>query len=31
MDYSDPKAFTWPYQLTKQSHRDVYPLLGRGS
>ncbi|KAK7926938.1 NAD(P)-binding protein [Apiospora marii] len=27
MDYSDPNAFTLPYQLTKQFHRDVYPLL----
>ncbi|OTB02809.1 hypothetical protein M426DRAFT_322402 [Hypoxylon sp. CI-4A] len=27
MDYSDPNAFTWPYQLTKQIRRDVYPLL----
>ncbi|CAJ2507087.1 Uu.00g082730.m01.CDS01 [Anthostomella pinea] len=27
MDYSDPNAFTWPYQLTKQVHRDVYPSL----
>ncbi|XXG95758.1 hypothetical protein Hte_002029 [Hypoxylon texense] len=27
MDYSDPDAFTLPYQLTKQYHRDVYPLL----
>ncbi|KAI0102208.1 NAD(P)-binding protein [Nemania sp. FL0031] len=27
MDYSDPNAFTLPYQLTKQVRRDVYPLL----
>ncbi len=27
MDYSDPDAFTLPYQLTKQVRRDVYPLL----
>ncbi|KAI1362098.1 NAD(P)-binding protein [Xylaria arbuscula] len=27
MDYSDPNAFTLPYQLTKQIRRDVYPLL----
>ncbi|CAI6340692.1 unnamed protein product [Periconia digitata] len=27
MDYSDPNAFTLPYQLTKQLHRDVHPLL----
>ncbi|KAM0549512.1 hypothetical protein ACHAPJ_009328 [Fusarium lateritium] len=27
MDYSDPDAFTLPYQLTKQIRRDVYPLL----
>ncbi|KAI1456431.1 NAD(P)-binding protein [Annulohypoxylon moriforme] len=27
MDYSDPNAFTFPYQLTKRLHRDVYPLL----
>ncbi|KAF3015297.1 hypothetical protein E8E14_007937 [Neopestalotiopsis sp. 37M] len=27
MDYSDPNAFTYPYQLTKQIRRDVYPLL----
>jgi hypothetical protein len=27
MDYSDPNAFTLPFQLTKQFHRDVYPLL----
>lgn len=27
MDYSDPNAFTLPYQLTKGIHRDVYPLL----
>ncbi|KAI1370081.1 NAD(P)-binding protein [Hypoxylon crocopeplum] len=27
MDYSDPDAFTLPFQLTKQYHRDVYPLL----
>ncbi|PVH99279.1 NAD(P)-binding protein [Periconia macrospinosa] len=27
MDYSDPNAFTLPFQLTKQLRRDVYPLL----
>jgi hypothetical protein len=27
MDYSDPNAFTLPFQLTKQIRRDVYPLL----
>ncbi|KAI1819400.1 hypothetical protein F4861DRAFT_139459 [Xylaria intraflava] len=27
MDYSDPDAFTLPYQLTKQVRRDVYPLI----
>lgn len=27
MDYSDPNAFTLPYQLTRQIRRDVYPLL----
>ncbi|KAG8158256.1 hypothetical protein KVR01_012017 [Diaporthe batatas] len=27
MDYSDPNAFTLPYQLTKKIRRDVYPLL----
>ena len=27
MDYSDPDAFTLPYQLTKKIRRDVYPLL----
>ncbi|KAI4866047.1 NAD(P)-binding protein [Hypoxylon rubiginosum] len=27
MDFSDPNAFTLPYQLTKQVRRDVYPLL----
>ncbi|KAF2438381.1 NAD(P)-binding protein [Karstenula rhodostoma CBS 690.94] len=27
MDYSDPNAFTLPFQLTKQVRRDVYPLL----
>ncbi|KAI0172633.1 NAD(P)-binding protein [Hypoxylon sp. FL1284] len=27
MDYSDPNAFTLPYQLTKQVRRDVYPPL----
>ncbi|KAI0144611.1 NAD(P)-binding protein [Xylariaceae sp. FL1272] len=27
MDYSEPDAFTLPYQLTKQVRRDVYPPL----
>uniref|UniRef100_A0A8H7NC45 Ketoreductase (KR) domain-containing protein n=1 Tax=Bionectria ochroleuca TaxID=29856 RepID=A0A8H7NC45_BIOOC len=27
MDYSDPNAFTLPFQLTKTIRRDVYPLL----
>jgi hypothetical protein len=27
MDYSDPDAFTLPYQLTNKVRRDVYPLL----
>jgi NAD(P)-dependent dehydrogenase (short-subunit alcohol dehydrogenase family) len=27
MDYSDPNAFTLPFQLTKQIRRDIYPLL----
>ena len=27
MDYSDPNAFTLPYQLTNKIRRDVYPLL----
>lgn len=27
MEYSDPLAFTLPFQLTKQIRREVYPLL----
>ncbi|KAI0179545.1 NAD(P)-binding protein [Hypoxylon sp. FL1284] len=27
MDYSDPDTVTWPYQLTKAVHRDLYPVL----
>ncbi|KAI0903951.1 NAD(P)-binding protein [Ustulina deusta] len=27
MDYSDLDAGTWPYQLTKALHRDMYPTL----
>jgi hypothetical protein len=27
MDYSDPDAFTFPFQLTKRIRRDVYPLI----
>jgi len=27
MDFSDLDAVTWPYQLTKAVHRDMYPVL----
>ncbi|KAI6080765.1 hypothetical protein F4821DRAFT_48814 [Hypoxylon rubiginosum] len=27
MDYSDLDAVTWPYQLTKTVHRDLYPTV----
>ncbi|KAI1452829.1 NAD(P)-binding protein [Annulohypoxylon moriforme] len=27
MDYSDLDAVTWPYQLTKDMHRELYPTL----
>ncbi|KAF2194086.1 NAD(P)-binding protein [Zopfia rhizophila CBS 207.26] len=27
MDFNDLDAVTWPYQLTKAVHRDMYPLL----